>query len=44
MRLFVILLKTFVVFDRSIYANIKMSQHNGIDSSKIKTYDGVNTA
>jgi hypothetical protein len=41
MRLLVILLKTFLVFDGNIYANIKISQHNGKESNKIKIYDGV---
>ena len=42
MRLLVILLKTFGVFDHNIYADINMSQHNGIDSIKIKINEGVN--
>jgi hypothetical protein len=44
MSLLVILLKTFFVFGGNIYANINMSQHNGIDSITIKAYDGVNVA
>jgi len=44
MSLLVILLKTFGVFDCNIYANINMSQHNGLDSIKIKINDGVNAA
>ena len=39
-----ILLKTFVVSDGNIYANINMSQHNGTDSIKFKINDGVNAA
>ena len=39
-----ILLKTFVVFNGNIYANINTSQHKGVQSIKIKIYDGVNAA